>query len=524
MNQMRLIAVLRLSSKAQIQGHGKERQEEDEIRAYVDELGACLVDTWFVAERATIFERPQFELLLAKGIALRRQGTIDGLILGSVDRLSRDPFDGGAVCRDALRAGLRLFFAEDRLDAFREEDQANIIGHLVASRKYAQRLKAQTMPARRARAKDGKIPNGRIRWPFDYDSSKGTATPNPERARWVKRWHQELRNGGSLGSIKKLMEQAGIPAPKGGKKWSRYTITRILADPALKGEFYFGFEKMETHDYWQPSRRVRSEPELIYSDKENAILTDDQWDSIQTILGRNKEFSRRNTRYDYSPLHRLVICQCGRKIGSYTHRQSGNGYFRCSSCRNADINAVKLWESVRDWLLTCIQSSNMFTELVENSIAAPETIDQVREQIEADLAEIEEIDEAITRAIRMGVRLSRYETRVDAIIQDLENRQTSVKADLARKEIILDELMEKDGVVRILGSSVEDFRKRLPSVNDSEWRQLLLDLGLSAEIKPGDKADVRISIRFSEVIKRLIAQKPLQQSGQILGGVVSLRS
>ncbi len=185
------------------------------------------------------------------------------------------------------------------------------------------------------------------------------------------------------------------------------------------------------------------------------------------------------------------------------------------------------WEetkNVRDWLLTCIQSSNMFTELVENSIAAPETIDQVRQQIEADLAEIEEIDEAISRAIRMGVRLGRYENRVDAIIQDLENRQTSVKADLARKEIILDELMEKDGVVRILGSSVEDFRKRLPGVNDSEWRQLLLDLGLSAEIKPGDKADVRISIRFSEVIKRLIAQKPLQQSGQILGGVVSLRS
>ena len=50
-------------------------------------------------------------------------------------------------------------------------------------------------------------------------------------------------NGGSLGSIKKLMEQAGVPAPKGGKQWSRSTITRILADPALKGEFYCGFEK-----------------------------------------------------------------------------------------------------------------------------------------------------------------------------------------------------------------------------------------------------------------------------------------
>ena len=82
---------MRLSSKAQIRGHGKERQEEDEIKDYVDELDACITDTWFVAERATIFDRPHFEALLTQGISMRRQGTIDGLILGSVDRLTGCP-------------------------------------------------------------------------------------------------------------------------------------------------------------------------------------------------------------------------------------------------------------------------------------------------------------------------------------------------------------------------------------------------------------------------------------------------
>ena len=50
MTKLRLVAVMRLSSKAQIRGHGKERQEEDEIKDYVDELDACITDTWFVAE------------------------------------------------------------------------------------------------------------------------------------------------------------------------------------------------------------------------------------------------------------------------------------------------------------------------------------------------------------------------------------------------------------------------------------------------------------------------------------------
>lgn len=523
MTKLRLIAVMRLSSKAQIKGHGKERQEQDEIKAYVDELDACLVDTWFIAERATIFERPQFEALLAKGISLRRQGTIDGLILGSVDRLSRDPFDGGAVCRDALKAGLRLFFAEDRLDAFREEDQGNIVGHLMASRKYAQRLRAQTMPARRARAKHGKIPNGQVRWPFDYDPSSGTASPNPERARWVKRWHQTLRDGGSLGSIKTMMEQARIPAPKGGTTWSRSTITRILADPALKGDFSFGFERMETRDYWEPSRRVPSEPELIYSDKSNAILAAEEWDYVQMVLGRNKEYSRRNTQYDYSPLRGLVKCPCGRKVGAHTHRRSGIGYFRCSTCRNGDVNTRKLWDSVRAWLLSCISSSNTFAALVSNGLEAPESIGQVEKQVAEDLAEIEEIDESITRAIRMGVRLSSYEDRFENIIQELEIRLAQVKAGLAVRQKVLEDREEKEASVRILESTISDFRERLPNVTDPEWRQLLLDLGLTAEIKPMNKADIRISVRFSTVIKQLIAQ-PMPQTGQILGGVMYLRS
>ncbi len=72
MTQLRFVALMRLSIKGQIRGHGKERQEDDEIKAYVDELDACLIDTWFVAERATIFDRPNFEALLTQGISMHR--------------------------------------------------------------------------------------------------------------------------------------------------------------------------------------------------------------------------------------------------------------------------------------------------------------------------------------------------------------------------------------------------------------------------------------------------------------------
>ena len=176
MNQLRLVGITRLSTATQLSGHGRQRQEELEIRAHADEIGADIVDIWEVQERATIFDRPQFEARLAAAHALREQGRIDGIIMASVDRLSRDPFDGGAVCREALRAGLKLFFAAERLDATKEDDQERIIGALLAARAYASRLKRQTGPARRARASAGKLPNGQVRWPFTYDAATGRAT------------------------------------------------------------------------------------------------------------------------------------------------------------------------------------------------------------------------------------------------------------------------------------------------------------------------------------------------------------
>ena len=109
-SKVRLVALIRVSTPGQENRHGKERQERFEIESYAEELGATIVDTWAIQERATIFDRPQFESCLRRAIDLRESGEIDGLIFGSVDRLSRDPYDGSAMCREALRNRLLLFF------------------------------------------------------------------------------------------------------------------------------------------------------------------------------------------------------------------------------------------------------------------------------------------------------------------------------------------------------------------------------------------------------------------------------
>ena len=319
-NPVRLVAFVRQSSSGQIGGHGRERQEEDEIASYAAEIGAEIVDTWRIVERATIFDRPAFEDALERAITMRRAGQIDGLIVASVDRLSRDPYDGGSVCRTALMAGLRLLFAAEGFDANDERDQERIMGALSAARAYARRLKAQTMPARRARAKQGKIPNGMVPWPYDYSTGSdatGRPTVNPERAAWVRRWVEVLNEGGTLGTILDLMNESGLPSPRGRARWSsRGTITRILKNRALVGEFYFGKEKIEEHQWFERGERKASTPELIFKDDALAILSEREWRLVQERLDTNKALNRRNTKREYGPLQRRVRCgTCDRSMG-----------------------------------------------------------------------------------------------------------------------------------------------------------------------------------------------------------------
>ena len=123
----------------------------------------------------------------------------------------------------------------------------------------------------------------------------------------------------------------------------------------------------------------------------------------------------------------------------------------------------------------------------------------------------------------MGVRLSSYEDRFETIIQELEVRLAQVKSGMDIRQNVLNDRKEREASVLTLDSKINAFRARLPDVTDSDWRQLLLDLGLTAEIKPKHQANVRISVKFTNVAKQLIAQ-PMPQTGQLLGGVVYLRS
>ena len=372
------------------------------------------------------------------------------------------------------------------------------------------------------------IPNGQVKWPFDYDPATGKALPNPVRARWIRQWVELLRQEGSLGAIGRLMERHHVPAPKGGIKWSRSTIGRILLDPGLKGEFYCDYERMESGAYWEKSKRVPFERKLIYVDKENAILPDDDWDEIQILLSRNKANSRRNTSHDYGPLQKLVFCICGRKAGAYTHPR-GRAYFRCNVCRTGDVNVAKLWNSVREWLIASVRLSNGLATELSSALGSSETREQLKEDVEALMQELGELDGRIDRALRMGIALPNYQDRMEREIRQIEERQFQAHTELADSTALLDRLTESEANVSRIDVAIDRFRDRLPGASDQEWRQFLLDLGVSVVLEGNERAGLRVVISVAPRPDDLSAPpgfepRPEGQRGLLTGGIMSLPS
>ena len=497
MSGLRLIGITRLSTATQLSGHGRQRQEELEIRTHADEIGAEIVDIWGVQERATVFDRPHFEACLSAAHALRAQDRVDGIIMASVDRLSRDPFDGGAMCRDALRGGLKLFFAAERLDATREEDQERIVGALLAARAYANRLKRQTGPARRARASVGKLPNGQVRWPFIYDPATGRATPDPVKSRYVRQWVSMLLNEGkSLRAIGSFMEGQQIPAPKGGGKWGQSTITRILGDPSLKGAFYHGYERMDSPSFWERPRRVPSQPQLVYSDEENAILDGTTWDRVQAKLASNKDLARRNTHRNYGPLQGMVSCDCGRKAAFYTVK--GAAYVRCNACRKGSTLVARLWPLVRLWVDEHVLMSDAFAANLLEQLTDQGTQARLASDILSIEKELGEIDASREKALRAYVLLPDYpESKLETLNQDLSYRQADREQELSSKRSALDALASVQLGAEELVARINAFRERFAvghEMSDSDRRQLLLDLGVKVVIETADRSHLRVAV------------------------------
>lgn len=279
-----------------------------------------------------------------------RDKQVDAVVAYTLDRLSRDPVHFIILQEELERAGVTLIMVTEDVDS---SDMGRLITYIkgFAAKLEAEKIRERTMRGKRERIKSGKLPTGRgVLYGYDYDKEReiNVANDNLETVKMVGQWL--IEEGVFLNEACRRLMAKGIPAPKGGHRWSRGTVGRIMRNSAYAGKSYAGKTKMEG------KRRIRcSETDhvLIPDAVDRTAFTWEEWEFIQRQLDRNRELSPRNQKLHYLLTGRLYCKSCGRKY--YGVPVHGKPYYRCSGrvrllsdkrCTSKTINARQLDKAV----------------------------------------------------------------------------------------------------------------------------------------------------------------------------------
>jgi len=492
----RAIGIVRVSGPGQVDKHGPAVQQT-EIERRAEELCLELVRVIPYQESASdALRRPQFELILHEVMELGKHGEISTVILAHPDRLGRE----GAIAFFhylyllETEAGLSVRFAHDDVASGDSSREIQLCLRATGAKDERVSIARRTTGARKDRAKKGRIPNGSVPWPFDYaskrkvgEASTGRPTINRGRTTWVRQWADWLiRERVTLGTVCKRMKEAGVRPPRDrSSQWSRSTITRILKNPALVGEFQ-AYEKDE-------------EPKVIKLEGET-VLTREQFDAIRGVLAQNREFSRRNKRRDrdYTPLRGLVRHECGKKAGGTP--KGKYRYFRCNTCRDGDMNVDRLWAKVREELTGLLVTSGQLADVIQEQAQRAETREQLEGKLEFFRNEAPRIDRELDRALDAHLELPDYAAAaLEKKARELEERRIVNEAQIELHESALRNWSKIDTEAQRLQAAGDEFKKRLDGATDREWRTFLQDLGAEVwyaggEGGPADEFDVWVKL------------------------------
>lgn len=407
-----------------------------------------------------------------------RDKEVDAVVAYTLDRLSRDPVHFIILQEEMERSGVGLILVTEDLD---NSDLGLLITHIkgYAAKLEAEKIKERTLRGKRERIRNGKLPTGRgILYGYDYDKERGINLANDELAtvKMIGQWL--IQEGIFLNEACRRLMEKGIPAPKGGHRWSRGTIGRIMRNPAYAGKSYAGKTRMEG------KKRVscaEKDHVLILNAVDRTAFTWEEWEMIQRQLDKNRELSPRNQKLTYLLSGRLFCKLCNRKY--YGIPIHGKPYYRCSGrvrlladkrCTSKTINAAKLDEAV-------------WTEIAE-ALQNPRTILASLQHIKDDVNQEDFLEEELDRISKKMKMLDMEQEQLlkwalkgfpDDMVTKENERINRKRAELRREIKETEKKLEQAKDSHVDPKSVEEFC-RIASQNLSGFGHTEKKLALEA--------------------------------------------
>src|SRR3989338_5635564 len=332
---------------------------EDQLRE-IERIGADCHITKKLTEKRTAktLGRPVF----AEMLQLILDKKVDGIVCWKLNRLARNPIDGGQIIWMLQNGVIKEIRTDDGIYT-PESDMIMLHIHFGMAHQFSLNLSKDIKRGLQGRLREGVRPSIA---PIGYLNSQYH----------IKRMEEILVDEERFPKVRKIFDLmlSGQYSPlqlveiadkqlhletRGTKKWPRKAMSKSNMYRVLTNPFYYGsFEFPEGSGDWHVG-------------KHRAMITESEFDKIQSLLGREGRPRPKTHIFAYTGLMRCA--GCGARITceeKWKHQKNGNPhhyvYYRCTGGKSPDCVEksveVKLLEKEIDQFLATIQIPPEFHE------------------------------------------------------------------------------------------------------------------------------------------------------------------
>ncbi len=345
----------------------------------------------------TIVDRPEMQRLLHAV----EQRQYDGVLCMDVDRLGRgDSIDQGIILKTFKYSGTRIITPDKTYDPRNEQDELFFEMKQQFARIEYKAIKKRMWLGRMSSAQEGKWQS---RAPFGYikiklPGEKGwSLSPDPQTAD-AARSIFALYGASGLGKqrIAAQINAMGYRTAS-GKPFTTSSIDSILRNPAYLGQVRWCQRRtqLSMQNGVEVKSRPRSEECIIVSGRHPALITQEQWDAVQSRLASHPESKKKAGTPLRNPYSGLMVCAiCGKAmIRTPEYQRPVEAVYRCSTprCPTSRIDAchvdASVYAALRSWQRECDRP------------LAPEAVmeNPANAQIKAVTAQIAQLQEQLDR-------------------------------------------------------------------------------------------------------------------------------
>ncbi|HEV2126345.1 MAG TPA: recombinase family protein [Chloroflexota bacterium] len=267
-------------------------EQEADCRAYCESKGYEVATVYTDVKSGATSKRPDF----LRMIAAATEGAFDVVVCWKVDRLGRGLFPMARLLEALEPNGITI-------EAVKEQVDQRYLGLFASVGKIElDNIRERTMHARLAYARQGKMPNGQVR--YGYRCVNGEPVIDEQESAVLLEAARRYVAGESIAEISLDFHMRGVPTRKPdrilhGQGWKYQYLRKLIYDEAyFTGQRPYGTEFV----------------------KYPPLYSADLWEGIQRVRAGKKKWNPRNTQHEYLCQHLLYCREC--KLACITNAHS----------------------------------------------------------------------------------------------------------------------------------------------------------------------------------------------------------